>query len=110
MEFLAIVGVAIVGLGFAGTAVGLAVRNGSLESAVGRARQARDKAESERATTRDEFDRYQRRVELQLEGLRDEITDLQDLLATCSDPLIVHKRLDGMLQKASSGHGSPSPD
>jgi len=107
---IAITVLALAALGFAGTAVGLAVRNGSLEAALGRARQSRDKSEEERAETRAEFVRYRTRTLKQLENLRDEINDNEDMLAACSDPAVIHERFDRMLQKASSGLGDTGSD
>ena len=110
MDTVAIAALSLIGFGFAATAVALGVRSGSLRATISRLASDLNSSEKERDETRGEFESYQARTENQLESLRDEITDLQDLLATCSDPLVVHERLDRMLQKASSRHGSPSPD
>jgi len=110
METIAILALALASLGFAGVAVGLAVRNGSLEAALGRARRDRDSSEKEHAETRDEFERYRQRTLKQLEGLRDEISDHEDMLAACSDPAVIHEQLDRLLQKATGGLGGEDTD
>lgn len=110
MELLAISVCSLAALAFAGTAVGLAVHNGSLKTALGRALQSRDASERERDETRDEFDRYQARTLRQLEMLRHEINDNEDMLAACTDPAVIHSYFDRVLQEATGGDRDKGSD
>lgn len=94
-----------------GTAIAVAFRNGTLRVDKTRLGNSLVKSELNRDETRAEFERYQKRSDEQLEGLRDDLNDYADLFATCTDPAIILTHLDGMLSKAAARPDSdPRPD
>ena len=109
MEFAALAVISLIGLGFAGLAAYLGAKNGSLFAITKSLGRSLNDSEQSHGITRAEFEGHQLRTKAQLEALRDEITDLQDLLDTCSDPDVLRSRLAGLLQTASRG-GDPGSD
>lgn len=99
----AIVALAFAALGFSGTALAFALRSGELRVDKTRLSNQLTKSEGERAETRDELRDERTRSKKQLENLREKLTDLEDLLATCSDPAVIHEHLDRVLSAAAEG-------
>ena len=110
MEAAGIIAIALAGFGFAGVALALGLRNGTLRVEKTRLGNSLVKSELNGKETADEFDRYQLRANAQMEKLIDDVTDLEDLLTTCTDPVIVHSELDRVLQEAARGLRDPRPD
>lgn len=113
----AILALAFTGLGFAGTAVALGLRVGSIRGERDhhlakrvKAEGERDESESERDITRDQFARYQAKTEQLLEKQRDDLTYYADLFATCNDSSVILGHLDRMLQEAAGGAGDISDE
>ena len=106
----AVVALAFAALGFAGTALAFGTRNGQLKLDKNRLLNSLLQSERERDETRGEFERYRERTLKQMEHLRDELTDIEDLLATCTDPAVIHGELDRLLEKATRGIRDPRPD
>lgn len=108
MEAYGIIAIAIAGLGFAGVALALGIRNGTLRVDRTRLGNSLVKSELERSETRGELDSERQRSADVIEGLRDDLTDMEDLVAMCSDPALIHDMFDGVLQKAARRAGGPS--
>lgn len=106
----AVVALAFAALGFAGTALALGLRNGTLRVEKSRLGNNLVRSELNRKETREEFERYQERAIKQMEKLRNDVTDLEDMLATCTDPVVIHGELDRLLERATSGIRDPRPD
>lgn len=109
MAAIIILSIGIVSAG--GTCVGLAIRNGVLGKDKIRLGASLGESEKERNETRAEFKRYRETTAAQMEGLRDELTDLEDVFATCTDPAVIHDHFDRVLSKAAARpNGDPSSD
>ncbi len=110
METAGIIAIALAGFGFAVAFGALAIRNGSLRVDKIRLGNSLVKSELNRRETRGEFDRYRDRTINQMEKLQDDLTDLEDLLATCADPVVIHDELDRVFREAARGLRDPRPD
>ena len=99
----AIVALAFAGLAAAATATAFGVRKGQLEGDRKVLRKELADEQRDHLTTQTELTDERARSSKQLEHLRDELTDLEDMLATCSDPTVIHDLLDRVLQEASGG-------
>lgn len=110
METAGVIIIALTGFGFAAAFAAVLIRNGTLRVDKTRLIGSLLDSEKERTETRGEFDRYQERTLKQMETLRDELTDLEDLLATCTDPAVIHGELDRLLEKATRGIRDPRQD
>lgn len=110
METVGIIVIALAGFGFAGVALALGVRNGSLRATILKLGFDLNTSELERDETREEFESYQARTKQQLERLRERLNDSEDMLAACTDPTFIHERFDQLLSEASRGLGDSGPD
>ncbi len=110
MEAAGIIAISLAGFGFAVAFGAVAIRNGTLRVGNTRLGSSLVKSEENHAETRDEFDRYQVRAKKSQEKLRDDLTDMEDLLATCTDPAVIHDHFDRVLQEAARGLRDPRPD
>lgn len=110
METVAIIALAFAALGFAGTALALGLRNGQLKLDKNRLLSSLLQSERERDETRGEFARHRERTLKQLEKARNDATDLEDMLAACTDPVVIHDELDRLLREAARGLSDPRPD
>ncbi len=105
-----LVAVALAGLAFAGVAIGFAVQAGNLKKTNAFLAFRLNTSEKERDETRTEFAADRARSKNQLEGLRNAITDMEDLLANCSDPELLRERFNLLLQRAAGGPSDSGSD
>ncbi len=91
-------------------AAALGVHIGSLRARISELALSWNKSVDDHRTTANEFADYKERTERQLESYRDDLNDLEDLLATCDDPAVIKQRFDLLLQAATSRDGGESPD
>lgn len=102
METAAIIALALAVVGFGGTAIGLALRNGALVAEVATLRASSGNAEKQLSVTAAEFAEYKRRTDGQLAAAETEAKELRDDLEKCSAPGSQRARLDGLLAKLAA--------
>lgn len=110
LETAGIIAIALAGFGFAVAFGAVAIRSGTLRVDKTRLLNSLLQSEKESAETRAEFDRYRERAAKQLEKLRDDLNDSEDMLAACTDPAVVHDELDRVFGEATRGLSDPRPD
>ncbi len=106
METAAIIALALALIGFAGTAVGLAMRNGTLAARVAQLEANGTSAEKQLQTTAREFADYKIRTDAQLVADAAEAKELRDDLEKCSAPGSQRDRLDSLLGRLAARSAS----
>lgn len=108
---LAIAAVALVGFGFAATAVALGVHVGTLRASGAEKQAELERSEREHNETRIEFANYEERTTAQIKEYQSDAQTYRDLVESCADPGVIDDYLDLLLRKAAGiGTGDESPD
>lgn len=94
-------------VGAAGTAVALALRNGTLTGAAAQLSAASSNAEKQLQVTAREFADYKIRTDAQLAAAAADAKELRDDLEKCNAPGVQRARLDSLLGKLSSRTAGP---
>lgn len=106
METAAIIALALALVGFAGTAVALAMRNGALTAKIAQLEASSGNAEKQLAVTAGEFRDYKLRTDAQLVADAEEARVLRGDLEKCSAPGSQRDRLDGLLGRLAARSAS----